>query len=626
MVNRMNWARRLRSLQVVLTLVAATLAGPSWAFSEDLCWSYVDATTTSGPIIPKPFNCWDLQCKDQPAANSSAGACARQGLETYIDAAVLETLHARNSLHFDTVYLLARMLGMSLADARKLAIYDEASDFGAYRHYDISGQNVIDASEDILGVRRTNLPTNGFWLHFVPWYRGEGSSVTSVLSYTPGTGMASPFPATERPLSHLRAWAFGQQSELCEFGLTEGSGSVGACLGGSGSKTLYYDLPLLAGPGDVVDARVPETTPVSWQRVKRTTGAGSECTDRETCFDRSFSGKSGSIEALGLYLHSLGDRLSHHFCSEGSAISTSWMGEGTPSNSADYYLFYPDICGTMAHIMLHYPETGQDEVPERSTEAIQLAAQEIAQWIAATGYSSTGAVTPRPGFPAVSNTGAVVELIRRAIAKGPAADRLSALCNIARAGYGLEWHDGNTNCQYEAGDPVAAATNAPSVVAEFFNTGLNHYFITASTSEKQFVASGGAGPGWQSTGERFKAGGAAPVCRFYGNRNVNPATGQPYGPNSHFYTINVEECAAVKLDLGWVFETGAAFGLTPLAAPEQCPEGSTPVYRVYNMRFAENDSNHRYLTDPVLYQGMQAQGWRGEGTVFCAARPAPPMW
>jgi hypothetical protein len=42
------------------------------------------------------------------------------------------------------------------------------------------------------------------------------------------------------------------------------------------------------------------------------------------------------------------------------------------------------------------------------------------------------------------------------------------------------------------------------------------------------------------------------------------------------------------------------------------------VKRVYNKRFAQNDSNHRYVTTDVLYQQMIAQGWAGEGIVFCA--------
>ena len=113
----------------------------------------------------------------------------------------------------------------------------------------------------------------------------------------------------------------------------------------------------------------------------------------------------------------------------------------------------------------------------------------------------------------------------------------------------------------------AAGTNA----IEYYNVDLDHYFLTSFADETQFVESGGAGRGWVRTGYSFGvgAGAASPagvgaaalsslanVCRFYGNPQINPATGQRRGPNSHFYTAEADECAQVKLDAGWIFETG----------------------------------------------------------------------
>ena len=49
-----------------------------------------------------------------------------------------------------------------------------------------------------------------------------------------------------------------------------------------------------------------------------------------------------------------------------------------------------------------------------------------------------------------------------------------------------------------------------------------------------------------------------------------------------------------------------------------CPLDSIPVYRLYNNRFAKNDSNHRYTTSRSMRNEMKGQGWIDEGTVFCA--------
>ena len=163
----------------------------------------------------------------------------------------------------------------------------------------------------------------------------------------------------------------------------------------------------------------------------------------------------------------------------------------------------------------------------------------------------------------------------------------------------------------------ALSAQAGSVpVQEYFNVNLGHYFVTAGTGEIATIESGGAGPGWQRTGYGFRAYvtesgipvGTSPVCRFYGTPGV--------GPNSHFYTVDPIECAAVKRDPGWTYE-GVAFHLyTPQNGA--CAAGLRPVYRAYNNRHAQHDSNHRYVTDAALLQPLQAMGWAMEGIVFCA--------
>jgi streptogramin lyase len=169
----------------------------------------------------------------------------------------------------------------------------------------------------------------------------------------------------------------------------------------------------------------------------------------------------------------------------------------------------------------------------------------------------------------------------------------------------------------------AQDTPADTVITEFYNGTLDHYFVTANPAEAAAIDSGSAGPGWSRTGEAWKGwvGGpipnAAEVCRFYGSTEVNPATGSRRGPNSHFYTLEPDECASVKLDSGWTYEFAGKFWMMKPGSTG-CPDRTQPVYRAYNNRFAENDSNHRYMTSAALYVQMLAKGWSGEGVVMCA--------
>ena len=130
---------------------------------------------------------------------------------------------------------------------------------------------------------------------------------------------------------------------------------------------------------------------------------------------------------------------------------------------------------------------------------------------------------------------------------------------------------------------IALAQNTPTdtTVTEFYNDILNHYFVTANLAEAAAIDGGSAGPGWSRTGQTWKAwvGGpipnAAEVCRFYGSTTINPATGQRLGPNSHFYTLEPDECAAVKLDPGWTYEFAGKFWMVKPTANSaaSCPRG-----------------------------------------------------
>jgi len=165
-------------------------------------------------------------------------------------------------------------------------------------------------------------------------------------------------------------------------------------------------------------------------------------------------------------------------------------------------------------------------------------------------------------------------------------------------------------------DSYTIARDMPVDVVEFYNTILDHYFMTAAAEEAVGIDHGAAGPGWMRTGRSFKAwidiasapAGVAPVCRFYGTPNV--------GPNSHFYTIDAAECAAVQRDPGWQLEATDVFHAYAPAGGA-CPPMTVPVYRAYDNRFAVNDSNHRYAVDRAAYDEVLARGWIGEGVVLC---------
>ncbi|MBK8741081.1 MAG: hypothetical protein IPM02_16840 [Betaproteobacteria bacterium] len=169
---------------------------------------------------------------------------------------------------------------------------------------------------------------------------------------------------------------------------------------------------------------------------------------------------------------------------------------------------------------------------------------------------------------------------------------------------------------------ILLSTHALAAVVEFYNPDLDNYFITAEPVEQAFIDTGAVGR-WQRTGNAFATGGPNQVCRFYGS--LSP------GPNSHFYTADAAECAALKQlqastpasEKRWNFESND-FATTP-AVNGGCAGGLVPVYRAYNNGFARGvDSNHRITSNHAAYQQTVAAGSIGEGVVMCATWGNPP--
>jgi Repeat of unknown function (DUF5648) len=184
----------------------------------------------------------------------------------------------------------------------------------------------------------------------------------------------------------------------------------------------------------------------------------------------------------------------------------------------------------------------------------------------------------------------------------------------------------------------------PSLLAkatEFYNAALDRYFITTDESEARAL-SANPNTGEQETGKAFYVPLAErtvilglgdlgvgyeydrPVCRFYGSQRP--------GPNSHFFTINSEECDYLKRlqattsaeQPRWNYE-GIAFlarrPLFPTAEPPGtavCFGTGRPLYRSYNRGNERNkDSNHRFVTEKAEHEKMIAKGWKDEGAVMC---------
>ena len=147
-------------------------------------------------------------------------------------------------------------------------------------------------------------------------------------------------------------------------------------------------------------------------------------------------------------------------------------------------------------------------------------------------------------------------------------------------------------------------------VIEYYNAGLDHYFVTADRFESSLLDHG-VFAGWKRTRQAFRATltgkpGAIglPVCRLYGLPPLD----------THFYTALAQECNNLANNSGgaWKLEGTDVFRITiPDTVSGACPAGMTPIYRLWNGKVP--DVNHRFTTSREIRDQMVARGYIREG-------------
>jgi hypothetical protein len=157
---------------------------------------------------------------------------------------------------------------------------------------------------------------------------------------------------------------------------------------------------------------------------------------------------------------------------------------------------------------------------------------------------------------------------------------------------------------------ASASVTASSLVAtavEYYHAAFGHYFVTANADEIDKLDAG-VFTGWARTGESFKVyvsgdGGGAAVCRFF--TVAFPPT------SSHFYAPRGLGCEGTLANADWQFEGDVFYAPLPDAIGV-CPNGTLPVYRLYN-NGQGGAPNHRFTTSDTTRLQMLGRGYIAEG-------------
>lgn len=404
----------LRSTAITAAALAAGAvllpARDAAAFAEDLCYA-----PGGGPLA----NCGPLPDACRPAGTDTA-AC-----KAALIAVVARQRNAsdggRSSVHTDVTFLLAQAAGFSATDAYWIAAYDESADLGAFEIRDNDSRPVGGgalATANVSGLVRTDAQSGGVLLHVIaPYNHGLPTPPLHIDGLHPDPTDA----ATEVTLANFRAWALAASSATkpaCTAGFTvqsaAGDYATGAACFPSGapiqaSIRLFgpLDLPFAtqAGPQLVQDSAAPVRAP-DFDALVATDGAHDP------------SPGHAADARLGVYLHMLADRISHHVCADRSVITG-------PSASGFFVDLTNSECAQGIHLLRHAWETGVDYArllpQDRTTLAmLQAVYQELVAFAHARGVL-------RPGADLPATQAAYTAELARALQTFRAADRVTAL-------------------------------------------------------------------------------------------------------------------------------------------------------------------------------------------------------
>lgn len=445
---------RVRSIEcfglVALSLVL--LPTDALAFAEDVC-----APKGGGPLQ----ECSPLPTACEPVGTSSS-ACLAAATTAFV--AVKGNFGAmRSVLHADVTHLLAQAVGFSADDAYWIAAYDEVADYGAFEPFDMQGAAVGGGAlktAKLDGFVRTDVATGGMLFHFIAPRNAGSTTPPTVDGLHPNPRDAS----TESFLAHVRAWALaggGSSTPSCTAGLTMPSAAGDYATGGSCFAQGGAPAPVRGGISALGPTAIPFSITTGPQVIAP--GSGGAADVLSPAFDATVGGGAARIAdaRLGLYLHVLADRVSHHVCTDASAIS----GPSGPESAFRVDMTNSD-CVQGLHALRHMWETGVDftkvAAKDRTSEAgIGDVFDELAAFAKARGVANATATD-------ATKRAALLASIAAALAKPGADVRVGAIASIACNG-ALAPFPGAPACASGAD----AGTADASVAADAADAGLD---------------------------------------------------------------------------------------------------------------------------------------------------------
>jgi hypothetical protein len=330
------------------------------AFGVDVCFNDPES---SNKIIR---NCIGVEknCRKQPLSARENVQCRILATADSLGglSGTNDIIGGRSTLHSDSVYLIAQLNGFSAWQAYQIMIYSEATDQSAYEPFNQSGYLMMSAEEmdacyksdmayrkclaitpKLSGVYKFNDKTGGQLLHLHARY-AEDASPPENTPY-PADYLADENVVSERLINNLKAWAFDERPDACVSGITTDPTDIDApCL-----ADHVLDFPMNFFSFGYAGAAIPFQAETGVFILNETPRVLSTEEDMD-----AYLPHDPKMARLGVFLHSLADRVSHHMCTDEAYFYKT--------ETDDYTSVYPSRpCAQGNHFLWHAWEQGTNQ-------------------------------------------------------------------------------------------------------------------------------------------------------------------------------------------------------------------------------------------------------------------------
>jgi hypothetical protein len=417
---------------------------PSSAFYDDLCfasqgakWTIANCLANSSPYCSITNDCVPASCGANPASEKNL-TCNEPVEKSFPNGEQDSLYHPRSMIHADSVYLLAQAVGLDGRAAYFIAAYGDTPDRAG-------GQFILMVSASGGGYTPYEDPLHAT-IALPDLFRG--SALGSAIHFPLFTGNPRKIvpDSIHEGISRLRSWALGDGSgnfpTPCLGGLTFPSRPDLSYFQGDKCYVSSSDYSFEGGayhinqsPNVSISITIPggASSETSFQSGDQPfSGPSSKpfsATDKTEFADDLQGLLNGSpakfdgvhpvplaLLKIGVYLHSLMDRVSH------APVLTPLTVPTTSSSSN----FTGAIDWIIPHSYLHFEEVGIPTLSSRTETALSLAYDELALF----AKQNPEFMAPHPVITAKSKV--VPALVNSVLNQRSAAARLSSLEKLSQ--------------------------------------------------------------------------------------------------------------------------------------------------------------------------------------------------